>query len=126
LNCICQDGFYDDSVNANCQNCNYKCSTCSNSNTCLTCKGSNRIKNTTSGECECLIGYFDDGVNADCAQCNVKCSSCSISSTNCDSCNTSDPFRDNTTPICGCLDSHFLNPNDTCEGNQNSIKYFTF
>lgn len=40
-NCACKDGSFEDGVSI-CGNCSFKCETCDNDTTCLTCADTNR------------------------------------------------------------------------------------
>ncbi|KAL4487130.1 hypothetical protein ABPG72_001582 [Tetrahymena utriculariae] len=115
--CTCPDSQYDDGVSKACQNCppqctkctsnssctecmsgyvlignqcqqcNYKCSTCQNADVtnCSACSSSLRLNAPT---CSCQNGYFDSNTNNPvCQQCNIYCSTCINSATSCQSCN---------------------------------------
>ncbi len=99
LACVCEVGYYDDAVNANCANCNsapYFCQSCFLS-TCLTCpSGANRI--LVNRYCACNFGFYALGSN--CIPCHSSCSACSSYTANsCLSCN-SGRFLSGTECIC--------------------------
>jgi proprotein convertase subtilisin/kexin type 5 len=69
LNCTCIPGSYLNISGNNCPACNYKCLTCTNSNSCKSCSISiqKRIYDSAiSNYCECIPGYFDDEMSTIC------------------------------------------------------------
>lgn len=73
-NCLCENGYYDDTINDDCQICPnpYKILRCSNLTTILECKtGNERSMNTL--DCGCNPGFYDDGINSDCVSCSYPC-----------------------------------------------------
>ena len=54
--CVCNQGFYNDSLTNTCLNCNSSCSACNNSVTCLQCSDSNTI--LINSECFCKPSYL--------------------------------------------------------------------
>ncbi len=54
--------------------CPYKCLTCNQNGTCLTCSGTlnRRILDL---DCQCIDGYYDDGT-FECHECSTNCAKC--------------------------------------------------
>ena len=83
--CICEDGFFPIPTSGTCSICHHSCSTCDNSNTCLSCNSSMHRVNGINNSCVCSTGYFDIGVEQ-CAPCHYSCLECSTIATNCLTC----------------------------------------
>ncbi|KRX06175.1 Insulin-like growth factor binding protein, N-terminal [Pseudocohnilembus persalinus] len=73
--CKCPDGYYDDLVNENCQECNFPCQTCDKADNCLQCVKSLPAR-IVDQMCACENGYYDDGENIQCQMCDYQCKKC--------------------------------------------------
>jgi proprotein convertase subtilisin/kexin type 5 len=77
--CLCNIGFYDNSVDILCLPCHYTCLSCSSSSSCSSCNAIyNRVYNSSTTLCSCIRGYYDIGnsIDANCLACDSSCYSC--------------------------------------------------
>ena len=58
--CICEDGFYGNGIDEECQACPIGCLTCSSDSVCLTCASSRELQNSL---CVCKSGFYEDANN---------------------------------------------------------------
>ena len=67
-NCICEDGYFDDGVNLDCQPCVSNCAVCLfNATNCLKCRGTNRVApNCTSCTNELYYPVSPSNSTSDC------------------------------------------------------------
>ena len=75
------DEFFDDGL-VLCKPCSYKCATCKDLISCLTCPDAinNRVDNPIL-MCPCSINYFDNGITS-CLSCHPSCLTCSGTGSN--------------------------------------------
>jgi len=72
----CPDGYYADS-NYQCQECDYRCNTCSSGSTCDTCSTSSTYKYMYESMCyiSCPVSTYEDSTY-ECEDCRTPCDSC--------------------------------------------------
>ncbi|KRX06572.1 Insulin-like growth factor binding protein, N-terminal [Pseudocohnilembus persalinus] len=104
--CECQDGFYDDGRNEQCQICDWGCETCSEQGSCNSCLISQPQRNLELN-CACPKGYYDDFVSGQCQICDRGCATCSEQGS-CDTCLISLPQRI-IEQNCTCPDGYYDN-----------------
>lgn len=59
---MCPNGYFNSLTTSTCIACPFKCLTCSDSTTCLTCRGDRIL----SMNCICPEKFFDDNVSLKC------------------------------------------------------------
>jgi len=113
LNCVnyCPDGYWADSTNNTCSECNLKCKLCKNLKTCLSCKDDFYLLKETN-EClnDCTKQSYFNWENPDlksnlnqmkitdslktCEKCDIGCSICSKTKNFCLACNSNYFFQE--------------------------------
>jgi hypothetical protein len=98
-------GYYDAGVDT-CSACSYKCLTCTNAITCVTCAGG--ITRSGLPNCTCTAKYYDDGSSASCLSCNYTCTTC-INAISCSTCNSGIDHRSlsQATGLCACQNRYY-------------------
>ena len=98
-------GYYDAGVDT-CSACSYKCLTCTNAITCVTCAGG--ITRSGLPNCTCTAKYYDDGSSASCLSCNYTCTTC-INAISCSTCNSGNDHRSlsQATGLCACQNRYY-------------------
>ena len=111
--CTCGTGYFVNGTS--CQQCPYKCQSCSSPNgACTSCV--DPLRRDINQDCACITGFFDDG-SANCTTCSSTCLTCNSSTT----CSTCDPalLRNLTGTICTCMTGYYefyhTNLTRTCE-----------
>jgi proprotein convertase subtilisin/kexin type 5 len=83
----CPLGYYNENVLLICEQCNAKCSNCTNYTYCLTCL-EGYLDSTNNCVDSCSLGFYAQLSDRTCRLCDLTCSSCSNISTNCITCAT--------------------------------------
>ncbi|CAD8192868.1 unnamed protein product [Paramecium pentaurelia] len=100
------NGYFDDGIQLQCQQCNFKCKICVNeSNHCQICQNSIRIN---PPKCECMNGYYEDEQST-CQICATQCNTCLLEPTNCLTCKPGRIEQD-----CKCIDGYFETGQTLC------------
>lgn len=60
VDCGCNEGFYEDGTNLNCKECEYPCTKCSDTSTCVG-ECSSTLNRNSAPTCSWLDGFFDNG-----------------------------------------------------------------
>ncbi len=110
-------GYYDDSVNELCPQCDLTCLTCINSFTCSSCDSSRmRTLNSSANyagnvnlKCPCIYKYYSPASNQNCLPCHYSCAVCSGgNNNNCLYC-TADAHRTLSLAVskCKCVNGYY-------------------
>ncbi|CAD8155199.1 unnamed protein product [Paramecium pentaurelia] len=108
--CLCKDGYFDQGIEI-CNECDQKCKTCSDINTCLSCyEDQYRKLNLMNTQCICQQGYFEIENKLECDSCHISCEFCLNSSliNMCTRCPiTREPSQHNTVFQCVCKRGYY-------------------
>ena len=108
IGCLCNADYYASNTAGSaliCTQCYLECSTCSSSNSCLTCISANASPNTSTNiGCSCNSGFWGTGPlssSSSCVACYPECASCAQANT-CLTCLANNAIPDASTSI-GCV-----------------------
>ncbi|CAD8148962.1 unnamed protein product [Paramecium octaurelia] len=122
--CVCKDGYFDQGTEI-CSECDQKCKTCSDINTCLSCYSEqNRKLNLLNTQCICEQGYYEIENSLACAPCHPSCEYCLNSPliTMCSRCPiTREPSQNDTVFSCNCKRGYYESNMKECLSCKNYI-----